>query len=309
PIEDKVVRRSYSICTAPNLDSTVAVSVKRVEGGLVSNYLNDNVNQGQKIEIMEPMGNFTLSVDKSAERHHIMLGGGSGITPLMSMLKSVLVFEPKSKVSLIYANQNEQSIIFKDQLEKLQAKHGDRLIVKHALAEPLQAITKENWESGMLHGARLREIIGEELPQHATAQTHYYLCGPTGLMEMAEMTYEQMGVPTSNVHKESFYIDKQADEAVAATIESQQVEVQLHGETHQIRVAADKTILDAALDEGLDMPYSCQSGLCTACRGKLTQGKTHMDVDDALSPEELEQGYILTCQAHPLTEDVIVEME
>mgnify|MGYP006303213725 FL=1 len=181
-----MVRRSYSICTAPSLDGTIGVTVKRVEAGLVSNYLNDNIREGQKMEIMEPMGNFTVSVDKEAERHYVLLGGGSGITPLMSILKSVMAFEPNSKVSLIYCNQNEQSIIFKSQLDKLESEHPDRLHVQHVLAEPFGEITHPKWEKGVLIAPRLRELVEQELSQLPPEKTEYYVCGPTGLMDMAE---------------------------------------------------------------------------------------------------------------------------
>lgn len=308
PIDGNVVRRSYSICTAPSLESTIGVTVKRVEGGLVSNYLNDHIKEGEKMEVMEPMGTFTAEIDKEAQKHYVLIGGGSGITPLMSILKSVLAFEPKSIVSLIYANHNEQSVIFKSPLDKLQEQYGKRLNIRHVLNEPFGKITAPNWETGLLISPRLREMIHQELPQFAPESTEYYVCGPVGLMDMAQETLRTMGVDQKRVHRESFYIDQQEDVPLAG-VETQQVEIELDNESYQVRVPADKTILDAALDNGLDMPYSCQSGVCTACRGKLLSGKVHMDVDEALSPEEIEAGYILTCQAHPLTEDVKVNMD
>ncbi|MGF1532639.1 MAG: 2Fe-2S iron-sulfur cluster-binding protein [Bernardetiaceae bacterium] len=308
PVNGQVERRSYSICTAPQLDSTIGVTVKRVEGGKISNLLNDTIKEGEKVEIMEPMGTFTAEPDKDTAKHYVLIGGGSGITPLMSILKSVLAFSPQSVVSLIYANRNEQSIIFKDALEKLKDQHPERLYIRHILDEPFGPPPAPNWETGRLINPRLREIIDQELPQYPAEHTEYYICGPTGLMDMAQEALEILDIDRKHVHRESFYIDQQTDVPLVG-IQGQQVTITLDHQAHQITVPADKTILDAALDEGLDMPYSCQSGVCTACRGKLESGRVHMQIDEALSPEEIEQGYVLTCQAHPLDANVTINMD
>ena len=307
PIEGKSYRRSYSLCTAPNLDSTLGVTIKRVEGGVVSNYVNDHVKAGDKLEIMEPMGNFILEANSQAERHIVLIGGGSGITPLMSILKNTLTLEAKSRVTLLFVNRNESSIIFKTQLDNLKAKHGERFTVKYFLSNPFN----EDWKEGTAHILRPEDIKAhaEADGSFMDAQTLFYVCGPSGLMDMSIETLKEMGVAGENIFRESFVVaPEDKNEVPAGEISEQEVSVVLDGQSHNVRVAPDRTILDSALDSGVDMPYSCQSGLCTACRGKLTQGKVSMDVDEALSEQELQDGYILTCQAHPLTGDCVVDM-
>lgn len=304
-IDGKQVRRAYSMCSTPTLDSHVAITVKRVEGGLVSNYLNDHVSKGDSIEIMKPLGKFTLSPDKNNARHIVLIGGGSGITPLMSMLKGVLFFEPESTVSLIYANSNEDSIIFKDRLEELKAKFGDRFNLIHVLSKPLRA---HNGYSGRLEDAMLANMLNL-LPKVEKSQTSYYICGPEGLMEAAQAGLKLAKVPKGSIYTESFFNDDADDTTLLGDVESKQVTVRLRGEDHQVYVPADKSILDAGLDAGLDMPFSCQSGLCTACMGKCLSGDVKMTVSDGLSDDEIKEGFRLLCVGHPMTDGVIVEID
>ena len=312
-IEGKKVRRAYSACTSPYTDPYPAVTVKRVEGGLVSNFLNDQLKAGDTLEVMEPMGNFNLVPQADKKRHIVLLGGGSGITPLMAIAKSVLKEETQSLVSLIYANRSEESIIFKKQLDELQQQYADRLQVIHVLEQK-----PFSWEcpTGLLKPELLKELL-KQLPQWGTAQTEYFMCGPEGMMVNVEETLKELAIPKELVHRESFVAGKTervegaADPIAAAgddAPKSREVTVIMDGEEFKFTVEPDKTILETALDLDIDLPYSCQSGLCTACRGKCLSGKVKLDEDEGLSESELEEGYVLTCVGHPQTDDVVIEI-
>lgn len=311
-VDGKKVRRAYSVCTSPYTDSYPAVTVKRVEGGLVSNFLNDQLKAGDTLEVMEPMGNFTIDPQAGKRRNLVLLGGGSGITPLMSSAKSVLNQEPESQVSLIYANRNLESIIFRKELEELQQAHGSRFKVIHVLDQP-----PAGWAgpSGLLTPANLPQLL-EQLPK-SSAEAEYYVCGPEGLMLCVDQTLKALNIPKERVHKESFVAGKTeklaevpgtAGTAAAGAAAAREVTVILDGEEHKFTVEPNKTILETALELNIDLPYSCQSGLCTACRGKCLSGKVKMDEDEGLSDSEKEEGYVLLCVGHPAADNVIIEI-
>ena len=331
PLDGKEVRRSYSLCTSPAVDPHPSVTVKRVASGQVSNYLNDTLKPGDTIQVLEPMGTFTTPLDPANQRHLVMLGGGSGITPLMGLLKSVLHEEPQSKVSLIYANRDPSSIIFQQQLEALKQQYDGRLHVVHVLEEP--GDHSEALE-GRVTADRLPELLSALPFQEAT--TEYFLCGPQGMMENVRTALNQREVPPHLVHKESFVASKPAQEPAAdkeegtseptatwdeeaspgayqtsqATVtEAHEVTIHYEGETHTFTVEPESTILETALALDIDLPYSCQSGLCTACMGKCTSGRMKLDEEDSLAEEDLKAGYVLTCVGHPLTSDVVIEIE
>ena len=312
-IEGKKVRRAYSVCSSPYTDDYPAVTVKRVEGGLVSNFLNSTLKAGDTLEVMEPMGSFTLIPEAGKKRHIVLFGGGSGVTPLMSIAKSVLHQEPESDVSLIYANRNEHSIIFREQLQKLEEKFGKRFTLIHVLDEkPLDWVCP----TGLLMPEMLKDLM-RLLPSWPAEQTEYFMCGPEGMMENVAVTLKELQVPQEKVHRESFVAGKNpavqgGAEPIAAagddTPKAREVTIILDGEEYKVQVEPDKTILETALAQDIDMPYSCQSGLCTACRGKCLSGKVKMDEEDGLSESEQEEGYVLVCVGHPLTDDVVIEI-
>lgn len=306
PINGKKERRSYSMSSAPALDNTVAVSVKRVEGGLVSNYINDHVKAGDSLEVMEPLGNFIFEPDKKKKRNLVLFGGGSGITPLMSMLKSALFLEPETTVSLVYANSNEESIIFAKKLDELKAKFGDRLTLVHNLSKPKD----ESYPySGRMDDVRVVNILN--LLPNASNDSEYYICGPEGMMEAVKQGLKTRKVSASKIFTESFVSTTTDEQLAEATgdIETQTVKITVDGQTHEVLVRPDQSILEAGLDEGLDMPFSCQSGLCTACMGKCKSGQIKMIDGDGISEDEINKGYVLLCVGHPLTASVEVEIE
>ena len=305
-INGESVRRSYSFSSSPYVDPNPSVTVKRVDGGLVSNYLNDNIKAGDSIKVLEPMGHFTLDISADQKRHLVLFGGGSGITPLMALTKSVLEVESESMVSLVYCNRNIDSIIFKDILDFMQTNDQGRLQVIHILDDaPI------NWQghSGLLNHDMLEKIM-ERIPDWGKEKTDYMMCGPEGMMENIYELMGERGFAHDDIRKESFVtgtIGKEDKAESTADSVAHEVTINYDGEAHKVSVPADKPILEAFLDEGIDLPYSCQSGLCTACRCKKISGEVSMDEDEGLSDQEIEEGYILTCQSHPLTPDVKLE--
>lgn len=306
-INGKEERRPYSLCSSPEAGELPAVAVKRVEGGLVSNYILDHLQVGETITVIPPQGNFGLPINTVAERHIVLIGAGSGITPLFSILKSVLTAEANSMVTLIYGNRKVESIIFREHLEKLQKQWPQRLRVIHCLSSP-----PEKWygASGRIHPDMLKEIIEQSQPVTPMEETQYFLCGPQGMMETTEETLKSMGVPKKDIHKESFFhnVDTEAVEQLheEAGLITREVKIIFDDEEFSFPVSPDETILQAALDRDIRLPYSCQSGLCTACRCKTVSGKILMDEREGLSDAEFDEGYVLICVGHPLTADVVL---
>ena len=304
-IDGKEVRRAYSLCSSPFTDDVLAVSIKRVDGGLLSNYLPDNMKAGDQVKVMEPMGVFTTEYSAENKRHLILFAGGSGITPMMSIIKSTMSQEPNSIVSLIYANRNIDSIIFKEELSKMETIDEGRLHVIHILDD-----APMNWQgySGLLNHDMLTSLF-ERIP--AWDKTTYLMCGPEGMMNNVETLLKEKNIPNEIVFKESFVqgtINKSDDSASSDELQEREVTIIYDDEEYKVSVAADSTILEAALDADIDLPYSCQSGLCTACRGKCSSGEVKLDEEEGLSEAEINDGYVLTCVGHPLTNDVVIEI-
>ena len=317
PAGDRAERRAYSLSSTPAEAPRLSVTVKRVTGGLVSNYLLDNVKVGQQYEVLPPLGSFVVQPSPKAARSLVLIGAGSGITPLMSMLKAVLSQEPQSHVLLIYGNRNENTVIFKQQLADLEAGSRGRLQVEHVYSQPLHA-TGAHQHTGRLNRTTILRIM-EQRHQFPAPQAEYYICGPEGLMAEAQAALELLKVPGSRIRRESFVAAADAAEAGDAhgdslagpndgPVTERTVTINYEGSEYKLVVPAKTTILDAALDQDIDLPYSCQAGVCTACRGKCLSGKVHLDEREGLSDAELAKGYILTCVAHPLTADVVIEI-
>ena len=311
PVQCKEVRRAYSLCSSPFVDKDLAVTVKRVDNGLMSNWLADNLKVGGRVKVMEPMGQFTTEYDKANKRHIIMFAGGSGITPMMSIIKSMLTQEPESIVSLIYCNRDIDSIIFKDELEKLQTKYEGRLHVIHVLDN-----APMNWQgySGLLNPEMLTKLF-ERIPDWGIDNSTYLMCGPEGMMKNVESLLALRHIPKEKTFKESFVqgtIDKDQKKVVVqaanAELKEREVTIRYDGQEYKIKVPPNKAILETALDQGIDLPYSCQSGLCTACRGRALSGTVKLDEEEGLSQSERAEGYVLTCVGHPMTDDVVIEI-
>ncbi|WP_420575958.1 2Fe-2S iron-sulfur cluster-binding protein [Ekhidna sp.] len=300
-VNGKKIRRAYSLCTTPFEDESPAVTVKRVEGGAMSNDLNDNAKAGDQIQIMEPMGMFTTEYNESNERHAIFFGGGSGITPLMSIIRSILLKEPKSKTTLVYGNRREEFVIFKEMISKLEDKYLERFKIIHILEEGDADYT------GRPTPDMIAEICGKN---SVDKDTECYICGPQPMMDVVAEGLRKANVDQEKIRMESFEAGKTSPTEIIDTegASESEVTILLDGEEYSITVKKNASILDTALDNDLDMPYSCQSGLCTACRGKCVEGKVSIDEAEGLSQEELDEGYVLTCVGKPLTDRVRVEI-
>ncbi len=319
-VEGEEIRRAFSLSSAPGLDEQLALTIKRVPGGKASNYLRDEVSVGDTIEVMPPMGHFSIEPSPDQSHHYIMMSGGSGITPLMSMLKSILYHEPLSKVSLWYGNRDRESIIFRDQLQDLLGQYKDRLHVYHTLSQP-----DEDWKgfAGRLDQERVYDLISD-LFMVDEYRKRYYVCGPDGLMEGAIAALDKHAVFPSDVYREYYSAPVPSEEEVDAVYsqngaavstengqEQEDIQVQIHinGAAHDVSVSSKETILEAAIAAKVDPPYACQSGICVSCRAKVMRGEVSMDYDEGLSDEEKEAGYILTCQAHPKSAGVVVDFD
>lgn len=306
-IEGDEVRRSYSLSSSPLTDDHLAVTVKKIKGGHVSEYLNHQLGPGDKIRVMQPLGNFTTEFDKAYDRTLLLFAGGSGITPLISILKTLLAAEPKSNAILIYQNRNLQSIIFKDLIDSLVKKHPDILKVFHILSKP-----EKSWkgQSGRLTADMVKHII--QKTNFNLHNTDVFFCGPSGMMDTAEKVMQELGVDRSRFYKESFLAtpsgDKSEKKLENLADDISQVQIEVDGQKYEIGVKHDEFILETALDHDIDIPFSCQSGLCTTCRGKLLSGKVRMEDPDGLTDTEIAEGYILTCVSHPDSQEIKIEI-
>lgn len=307
-INGESVRRSYSLCSYPKVDKDIAVTVKKVLNGKASNYLCDKVKEGDVLEVMEPMGIFTLEPDYHKKREIVLIGAGSGITPLMSILKAILSEEPLSKVYLLYGNRNENSVIFQDLLVSLKEEHKERLNIAHVLSQPQGSTVY----TGRMNRSLILKVL-ESFNELDEKNAEYYVCGPKGMMDEALDAFKVLEVNQDNVHKESFLPASSETPKGEVVSEDQEgpkmVTILFEGTEYKIEVPADKTILESALDQDIDLPYSCQSGMCTACMGKCTNGKVHLNDPDGLSQKEIEQGFVLTCVGHPVSGDVVIEID
>lgn len=301
-IDGKDERRAYSICTSPFIDKDIAVTVKQIENGIVSNYANNKLKEGDEIDVMPPLGNFTHNLSAENQGNYIMFAGGSGITPIMSHIKSILENEPKSKIKLIYANRDMNSIIFNNHLSQLASKY-DSLKIIHKLDD-----TEDRISNGRIDNLYCKEILKND----DLNNSYFFLCGPSGMMNQVEIAFDELNIDKSRIKKESFTVDleqtnKKSEITTNKDIKS--IKVILYGSETEIDIKPDETILIAGIRNGIDPPFSCQIGACSTCRAKLKSGKVEMEADDALMQDEIEEGYILTCTAHPLTDDVVVDYD
>ncbi len=302
-IDGRERRRSYSISETPCGDSPLRITVKRVRGGLVSNHINQNLAAGQIIEVMPPFGGFCLDPDPRKRRTHYFFGAGSGITPLYAMIRSVLAAEPHSVALLAYGNTDADRIIFRDALAGLESGSGDRLKVRHILSSPTPTSRIRHWRHGRIGPRLVAEFIDHHPPY--AQDTRYYICGPGNMNPVVRAALRGLDVPEERIHTESYSPTASPDDSVAGVAAA--LTVILNGETLSVPAAAGQTILDAVRSAGATPPYSCESGVCGACRAHLQTGSAHLRATMALTRSEIAHGVILTCQALPTTPHITVE--
>ena len=299
-IDGEQLRRAYSLASACLPDIPVHVTVKRIENGRVSNHLIDTVQEGDELAVLGPSGNFIVEPQTGNERHLVMIAGGSGITPIMSILETVLRSEERSRLTLIYGNRSLDDVIFRDRLATLDEEFGERLRVDHVLERP-----PEGWSAGegLLTGdvldARL-EALGIQDDGHI----RYFVCGPTPMMEAAHEVLRERGVDANRIAEERFSSHEMRSGNIGSD-KTELVVVSKAGHDRGIRVEPGQTILEAALAAGIDMPFSCAMGGCGACRVRRADGEVRMEEPNCLSRAEREQGYVLTCVGRPMTQSKI----
>jgi len=308
-IDGEEVRRNYSLCTAP-ADRDWMVTVKRIGGGIFSNWVGDQLKPGDTVDVMVPHGSFTTDFAATKQRHLVGIAGGSGITPVVSLIKTLLREEPESRFTLLYGNRDSSSVIFLETLAGLKDKHLGRLEIYHFLDQEDQDIDLFN---GMLNRERLDEAIAALVPDAAEVDG-WFICGPGPMMDAAEGALLDRSIPKDRIHIERFTADRPAG-AVAkemAQLQTQAegvtVAVTLDGRTRRIPFTAGN-ILDSARASGLPAPFACKAGVCATCRAKVTKGKVEMAVHYGLTDEEVADGYVLTCQSVPVGDGVAVDYD
>jgi ring-1,2-phenylacetyl-CoA epoxidase subunit PaaE len=308
-IDGEDLRRSYSICAGVD-DGELRVGVRKVQGGVFSNWINTALQPGDTMAVMAPQGRFFVPLDPQSHRHHVGIAGGSGITPILSIMKTVLAREPHAGFTLIYGNRMLRSTMFKEELEDLKNRYMARLVLHHVFSdEPTDAPLN----MGLMNRDKIAEFLGSVVP--AETIDHVYVCGPYQMNDEAEAALLAAGVAEDRIHIERFGVAPQAGGAVVhqaqpGDAESAKVVVIRDGLKREIDFQKDQpSILDAASAAGLEVPFSCTSGVCGTCRAKLLEGKVRMERNFALDKAEVAGGFVLTCQAHPLTERVVLSFD
>ena len=310
-INGEKVRRSYSLCTYAGIDTYPAVTVKRVDNGKMSNYLNDHVSEGTVLQVMPPMGKFVAEIEPAKSKHYVLFGGGSGITPLLGIAKQVLHAEPSSQVTLVYANRNPESVIFKQVLADMEKSSGKRFTVIHSYDN-----APFTWFGlkGMLTLEKIQTIIKQKIGG-SFDQYFYYTCGPGPLMETVKQAVLGMGIATTQFNIEYFSAPTSSSPKVEEPVVegafsgTANITMKVYGKTHTISCDSNTTILNAAQKHGIDPPYSCTVGVCTTCRAKVSKGQVHMIEREGLSDREIADGFVLTCQSVPRSNEIELSYE
>lgn len=309
------VRRSYSLCTPPS-SGTLRIGVKRLPGGAFSEGVVDRLRVGDELEVMTPAGRFTTEIDPTARKRYVAIAAGSGITPVLSIVAAVLEGEPGSSVTLVYANRTQRSVMFLDEVHDLKDRFPERLQIVHVLSRETQEV---ELFSGRLDGERLRRILTALVP--ADLVDEWFLCGPQQMVVELRETLEGLGA-AGRIHTELFHADPVPRAPVAALDGADgatgaggaggaaQVTIRLDGRGTDLDLRPDDVpVLEAALRVRADLPFACKGGVCGTCRAKVLEGSVAMDANWALEPEEVERGYVLTCQSHPTSARVVLDYD
>ena len=312
---DTEVRRTYSICSSP-LENEVRVAIKKVEGGLFSRFANEQLKEGDMLEVMEPVGKFYAELDPAHKKKYLAIAAGSGITPVISLIKTTLAIEPRSEFTLIYGNKTRTSIIFFEELEALKNKYLQRFNFVNILS-------RERTDSSINYGRiNIEKLLELSRLVDFAAIDEAFICGPETMIFSVKEFLEQKGIDKKNIHFELFTTPgekkgdpvtgaREMDDTKAEKNEARsKITVKLDGRSFDFELGFDDVaILDAALEQGVDMPYACKGGVCCTCKAKLVEGEVQMDVHWGLEDDEIEQGYILTCQSHPRSGRVVVDFD
>jgi ring-1,2-phenylacetyl-CoA epoxidase subunit PaaE len=300
------LRRSYSICS-PAGSGVLRIAVKRLPSGALSTYLHERLRCGDELEVMTPAGRFFTQLDRANKKHYVAIAAGSGITPIISIVASVLALEPHSRVTLLYGNRITGSIMFLDELADLKDRYIERLALHHILSREANEIDLLH---GRINGAKLERFIDEVIALEGVDE--WFLCGPREMLEDLRGTLLARGVDRADVHRELFYAGPVSANGPVqhADAELSQVTVLLDGRASTFEMPrAGVSILDAAMRVRSDVPYACKGGVCGTCRARILEGRVSLDSSYALEDHELTAGFVLTCQAHPTTDTVQVDFD
>ena len=310
------LRRSYSICAGVD-DAELRVAVRKVRGGVFSNWINQHLQAGDQINVMAPQGRFFVPIEPASHRHHVGFAGGSGITPILSIMKTVLAREPHSRFTLVYGNRSLQSTMFKEEIDDLKNRYMARLVLLHVFSDEQ---TDAPLNMGVMDRDKIAALLASVLPAAGIAQA--YICGPFQMNDEAEAALLTAGVTENRIHIERFGVAAPAGAPVAAPIgavmhearpgdaESARIVIIRDGLRREIDFRRDQpSILDAASAAGLEVPFSCTSGVCGTCRAKVVEGDVRMERNFALDKAEVAAGFVLACQAHPITPFVVLSFD
>jgi ring-1,2-phenylacetyl-CoA epoxidase subunit PaaE len=305
------VRRTYSICSSPQ-DGVLRVAVKKVEGGAFSTWANEALASGETLEVMPPVGKFYTELDAAQKKNYVAFAAGSGITPVLSIIKTTLLTEPHSTFTLVYGNRTKNSIIFKEELEALKDKFLSRFRIYHILSRER---TDAEINYGRIDRDKVEALASRLIDLRNTDE--FFICGPEEMIFSVRDYLQEKGVDRDHIHFELFTIPGQKK----SVVDTSKKETSDEGPKARVSVKLDgilfdfdlgqggESILDAALKQGADLPYACKGGVCCTCKAKLLEGEVEMEVNWGLEPDEIERGYILTCQSHPKTGKVVVDFD
>jgi ring-1,2-phenylacetyl-CoA epoxidase subunit PaaE len=308
-IDGQEIRRSYSIC-ASEQEQQLRVAIKRVDDGLFSNWAAEHLRPGATVEVMEPQGHFNVPLEPQGARHHVAFASGSGITPVLSLIKTTLAAEPHSRFTLIYGNRASSSVIFKEELEDLKDRYLTRLRLVFILSREQQDVDLFN---GRIDAEKCDALLRHWVDPGDIDVA--YICGPQSMMEQVSEQLVAHGLPKARIRMELFAsaMPKGPRPERAARIKGAQgctVTVIHHGLTRRFTMPKNKgTVLDAALEDGIELPYSCKGGVCGTCRCKLIKGEVDMDANYSLEDYELARGFVLACQSFPVTDELLIDLD
>lgn len=313
-IDEKEVRRPYSISSAALPRERLSITIKRIPGGLVSNYLGDRLQGGDVLNVSKPMGHFCVEVHPANQKHYILIGAGSGISPLIAIAQTVLACEPWSRISLWYGNRDTDQIIRAAELRGMKERYRERFTWIDVLSQPAKS-----WKGlrGRLDTERVYELI-LDLFMEDEYDKRYFLCGPEGMMEAAWAALDKHAVDPDHVYQEYYGTGLARKDSLLPGVTggtaqpllpSREIAVRLYGNVHNLEVSPGTSILDAALAAGLEAPYACGRGVCSACKARCIEGAVSCDETRGLSEEDVHEGYILTCRAFPMSEGVLVDYD
>ena len=307
-MDGEEVRRSYSICSGPD-DGELRIAVKKVDGGAFSSWAADELKAGDQLDVMTPTGRFGVAPAPEDARIYVGVAAGSGITPILSLVKGVLAREPKSRFFLFYGNRSTEGVMFLEALEELKDRFLQHFSLFHVISGEEQDIPILH---GRLDGEKVRVLLRSLVP--ASTVDHVFICGPTGMSDEIEATCRDIGIAADRIHVERFVSGlggkPRPKKGIAPGAPPKAIaSLVIDGKRREVPVAEGEAILDAALRAGMDLPFACKGGMCSTCRAKLVEGEAEMDVNYSLEPWELKAGFVLTCQAKPVSERVVVDYD